>query len=76
MHSSAGCHGGQKQVSDPLELDLQVVVCYLCMLGTNLHPLKKRQAVVTAETSISPAHHVSRLEYLIDMKSSKNDTVK
>lgn len=75
MHSSAGCHGGQKQVSDPLELDLQVVVCSLCMLGTELTS-ERATAVLTAETLISPAHHVSRLECLIDMKLNKNDTVK
>lgn len=41
MHSSAGCHAGQKQVSDPLELDLQVLVCHLCMLGTELTSSEK-----------------------------------
>lgn len=59
MHSSAGCHGGQKQVSDPLELDLQVVVCSLCMLGTELTSSERATAVLTAEILISPAHRVS-----------------
>lgn len=34
---STGAYGGRKRVSDPLELDLLVVVCYLAwVLGTKL----------------------------------------
>lgn len=37
VHMSAGIHGGQKKVSDLLELELQVIVRHLTwVLGTEL----------------------------------------
>lgn len=50
-----GACGSQKELSNPLELELQVIVS-LVMLGRaqNLSPLEEQQLLLTEEPSLQP----------------------
>lgn len=54
MHVSIGVCGGQKRVTDSLELGSQAVVNHSTwVLGTD-YPLQKQCAFLTAEPSLPP----------------------
>lgn len=50
-----GAQGGQKKVSDPLGLEIQMFVSYL--LGAENYPLQIQQVLITTEPIISCSAH-------------------
>jgi hypothetical protein len=57
VYVSASCacsaHGGQKRASDPLKLELQIIVSGRCW-ETNLGPLEEQQVFLTTELFLQP----------------------
>lgn len=61
-------HRGQKRGggSDPLKLELQVVVsCYRWVLGTELRSLQEQNALLTAEPSPLPTSHHLLIRFVL-----------
>lgn len=60
-----GTQGGQKRVSESLELELQTVAC----LEPNLDPLQEQPVFLTAE---SPFHATTKLLYHLQFLKLEN----
>jgi hypothetical protein len=59
-----GTYGVQRRVSDPLELELKIILCCLIwVLGSKLHPLQVHHVVLTVVPFFSPAPPMGFLIY-------------
>jgi hypothetical protein len=53
---TVGVHGSQKTVSDPLELELQVIGCFLLWVLVTKLRLSRRAVITPGPEVLSPDH--------------------